>query len=250
VDVQVTSIGLVFIALGFSVTAWYNPLLDDAEAVPRWAAAFAGVCLFVYQTMDNMDGKQARRVGASSALGFLFDHGCDAVNAGVLSPVMLATVLGAGGDRSGYMMALWLTTVVPFYLNTWEEFHTGEFVLQTVNGPDEGILFVVVVFLLTATFGPSIWWDWDQYAAKGLPGASALRGVLNVPVDAVLVVGLLSVPATVVMQIRQSLLHVTRQGTPPGADDGGLSVRMAALGRLVPLAVVATATSVAGFVVG
>lgn len=32
------------------------------------------------QTMDNADGKQARRTGTSSPMGELFDHGCDALN--------------------------------------------------------------------------------------------------------------------------------------------------------------------------
>ncbi len=33
--------------------------------------------MFIYQTLDGCDGKQARRTGTSSALGELFDHGCD-----------------------------------------------------------------------------------------------------------------------------------------------------------------------------
>ena len=37
-----------------------------------------GICLCVYQQIDNADGKQSRRNGTSSPLGMLFDHGCDA----------------------------------------------------------------------------------------------------------------------------------------------------------------------------
>jgi ethanolaminephosphotransferase len=33
------------------------------------------------ETLDNMDGKQARKIGASSSLGLLFDHGCDSLSA-------------------------------------------------------------------------------------------------------------------------------------------------------------------------
>ena len=40
----------------------------------------AAAALLAYQTLDNMDGKQARRTGSSSPLGQLFDHGCDAFN--------------------------------------------------------------------------------------------------------------------------------------------------------------------------
>ena len=39
----------------------------------------AAIALFIYQTLDACDGKQARRTGSSSPLGQLFDHGCDAV---------------------------------------------------------------------------------------------------------------------------------------------------------------------------
>jgi phosphatidylglycerophosphate synthase len=34
------------------------------------------------QTLDAIDGKQARRTGSSNALGELFDHGCDSMSTG------------------------------------------------------------------------------------------------------------------------------------------------------------------------
>lgn len=41
-----------------------------------------GLGLFIYQSLDAIDGKQARRTGSSSPLGELFDHGCDSVSTG------------------------------------------------------------------------------------------------------------------------------------------------------------------------
>ena len=38
--------------------------------------------LFIYQTLDAIDGKQARRIQCCSPLGELFDHGCDALSIG------------------------------------------------------------------------------------------------------------------------------------------------------------------------
>jgi phosphatidylglycerophosphate synthase len=38
--------------------------------------------LFIYQTLDAIDGKQARRTKSNSPLGELFDHGCDGVSTG------------------------------------------------------------------------------------------------------------------------------------------------------------------------
>ena len=43
-----------------------------------------GLGLFIYQTLDAIDGKQARRTGNSNALGELFDHGCDSLSTGKL----------------------------------------------------------------------------------------------------------------------------------------------------------------------
>ena len=47
------------------------------KEIPSWTFFFAAFCIFVYINMDAIDGKQARRTGASSPLGQLFDHGCD-----------------------------------------------------------------------------------------------------------------------------------------------------------------------------
>lgn len=38
--------------------------------------------MFIYQSLDAIDGKQARRTGTSTPLGELFDHGCDSISTG------------------------------------------------------------------------------------------------------------------------------------------------------------------------
>ncbi len=50
---------------------------------PGWAFFLSALGLFIYQSLDAIDGKQARRTNSSSALGELFDHGCDAVSTGI-----------------------------------------------------------------------------------------------------------------------------------------------------------------------
>ena len=47
---------------------------------PRWACALCALGLFIYQSLDAIDGKQARRTNSSSPLGELFDHGCDSIS--------------------------------------------------------------------------------------------------------------------------------------------------------------------------
>ena len=92
------------------------------RAAPPWAIVLGAAALFVYSTMDNMDGKQARRTGTSSALGLLFDHGCDAINAGLLGPLILAMATqGVTAGGSGVVVAAWACATIPFFFSTWEE---------------------------------------------------------------------------------------------------------------------------------
>jgi choline/ethanolamine phosphotransferase len=50
--------------------------------VPPWTMILFAFGLFIYQTLDACDGKQARRTQSSSPLGELFDHGCDSLSTG------------------------------------------------------------------------------------------------------------------------------------------------------------------------
>lgn len=85
----VTFIGLAGTCFASLLVTSYSPGLDG-DNVPRWCSLLFAVALFLYQTLDAIDGKQARRTNSSSPLGQLFDHGCDAavkVSKGALSPV-------------------------------------------------------------------------------------------------------------------------------------------------------------------
>ena len=62
----------------------YKPYLNVFYGfqAPGWAYFTAALGLFLYQSLDAIDGKQARRTNSASPLGELFDHGCDAVSCG------------------------------------------------------------------------------------------------------------------------------------------------------------------------
>ena len=59
---------------------------------PMWTAFVSAFCVFMYQTFDAVDGKQARRTKQSSPLGQLFDHGCDAVNSNLILYLYVQTM--------------------------------------------------------------------------------------------------------------------------------------------------------------
>jgi hypothetical protein len=53
------------------------------EQCSRWLYFLTALGLFIYQSLDAIDGKQARRTNSQSPLGELFDHGCDSVSCGI-----------------------------------------------------------------------------------------------------------------------------------------------------------------------
>ena len=123
---------------------------------PKWLPLLTGICVFAYQTLDNMDGKQARRTGSSSALGMIFDHTCDAINA-VVTTAAMGSVLALGWTPR--MLFLFIMAYVPFYFEVWEEYYTGSMMLLSFNGPTEGLLMTVCICLVSYVVGPHWWHD-------------------------------------------------------------------------------------------
>jgi len=124
----ITCSGLVPLAVVYALHWLYCPFL--LEPLPSWLYFAGAISLFVYQTLDAVDGKQARRIGASSPLGQLMDHGCDCLcSLSHHSQVMVVLLPGP----SLLPMLVMTSLMTGFYLAQWEEYFTG--VLNTSAGP-------------------------------------------------------------------------------------------------------------------
>ena len=108
----------------------------------------------MYQTMDNVDGKQARRTGTSSGLGELFDHGIDSLNC-TLASLLECAAMGLGTSKSGVFTAL--CPCLPMFFSTWETYHSHTLYLGYINGPTEGILIACAIMAISGYYGPGIW---------------------------------------------------------------------------------------------
>ncbi|CAM9870557.1 unnamed protein product [Pylaiella littoralis] len=167
----VTFIGLAGTCLASLLLTSYSPGLDG-EDVPRWCSLLFAVSLFFYQTLDAIDGKQARRTNSSSPLGQLFDHGCDAA-VKVLCSVAMCATLGTGPTPSA--MVIFCIVEGVFYMAQWEEYHTGT--LNWSNGymgVTESQLVQMGLFVVTACFGKGVW-----SAALTVPGTEVSVSVLQ-----------------------------------------------------------------------
>ncbi|KAJ3483154.1 hypothetical protein NLI96_g6509 [Meripilus lineatus] len=154
----ITLSGFCLVLLNFATLMYFDPDYlsekDGATTPPRWVYFTWAAGLFVYQSFDAIDGKQARRTGMAGPLGEMFDHGCDALNT-TLEVVLAGRALNLG--RSWWTVASQVATLANFYLTTWEEYHTGQLYLGVFSGPVEGIIMIVIIYLISGIFGPEFW---------------------------------------------------------------------------------------------
>lgn len=190
----------------------------------------AALLLFAYQTLDALDGKQARRTGTSSPLGELFDHGCDAVT-GTFLCLNLLTAMAVPAGSPLALLAI-LNVVLPFYMAQWEQYHTGVLVLGLVN-VTEAQLVSMLVFALSALYGPSFW---------ALPCSFLLPSISSLPssFDALPLSTLIFAPASLggLWNMAAPLLNVASHCR---ARPRPVSALLAALSHLLPLLLLAAA---------
>ncbi|KPI90552.1 putative choline/ethanolamine phosphotransferase (CEPT) [Leptomonas seymouri] len=140
------------VGMSSTVVLLYYYFFENGE-FPSWALYYAAFALFAYQTLDAIDGKQARRTGTGSPLGELFDHGCDAF----LTPfVMVNVTLAMYVEGPSRFWPLTLTCL-GLFTAIWEQFSTGTFDLGYISGPTEGILVNCLLFIFSAIWKGSFW---------------------------------------------------------------------------------------------
>ncbi|XP_042239776.1 cholinephosphotransferase 1-like isoform X2 [Homarus americanus] len=128
--------------------------LWEGGSVPRWACFLCALGLFTYQSLDAIDGKQARRTGTSSPLGELFDHGCDSlstvfVSIGVCCSVRL-------GTHPYWMFFQCMMAVTLFYCAHWQTYVSGTLRFGFID-VTEAQFGVMAIHIISVIFGSSFW---------------------------------------------------------------------------------------------
>ena len=114
-----------------------------------------GFCVFWYQTLDNIDGKQARRLQNSTALGMIMDHGCDALGVICLTAGMSRVVCM---DDPTIFLWVFISVEFSFYISAWCQYWSnGIMTLGKVNGVDDGIPIIWAFGFLSSVIGQSYW---------------------------------------------------------------------------------------------
>ncbi len=230
----VTLTGLAFMVGALAIVIVLIP--DLVGPGPSWAYFAFAAAMWLYSTLDSIDGKQARRTGSSSPLGELFDHGCDALNCSVGGLVQIASMgLGASPPYAQLIMTL---TFWGFYLPTWEEYHTGILSLGYVNGPTEGLLLAIATMILSGLYGPQLWTRTiGEVAPRLLVERLAGHPLAAVRIDTALATALVAVFSTLyIPSCVVAVYRACRAKNGPAKQSFGR-----ALSQLLPLATMTAA---------
>ncbi|XP_035681889.1 choline/ethanolaminephosphotransferase 1-like isoform X1 [Branchiostoma floridae] len=124
------------------------------EEVPWWFYTTCIAGLFTIQTLDNMDGLQARRVGSGSPIGAVVDSACDVTAFGiVVTSVAIAMQLGTSPELMFYCHLLCFCIDFAMY---WKNgfFDVLYYELFEVN---EYLAVAMMIHSVSAIFGPAAW---------------------------------------------------------------------------------------------
>lgn len=148
----ITILGLIINIITALILVWYSP--DAKIEAPRWACALCGLGLFIYQSLDAIDGKQARRTGSANPLGELFDHGCDSIS--TVFVALSACIAVQLGYYPGWMFFQCFCAVTLFYCAHWQTYVSGTLRFGKVD-VTEAQFTIMGILALSAIFGPSVW---------------------------------------------------------------------------------------------
>ena len=143
-----TTIGIL---LTGSAAAVMMKSFHESTELSREVLILIAFLNLLYMTLDNLDGKQARRLNLSSAIGEYLDHGGDCWTS-LLSTWCMFRLAGAPFPEYTIVILSIVTVLVHLYhLETGKTTLGGDFF-----SADEGMLTFAVVPLIHAFF-PNVW---------------------------------------------------------------------------------------------
>ncbi|XP_076273230.1 choline/ethanolaminephosphotransferase 1 bbc isoform X6 [Rhynchophorus ferrugineus] len=147
-----TIMGLIVNILTALLLVAYSP--DAKQEAPWWTCALCALGLFIYQSLDAIDGKQARRTGSANPLGELFDHGCDSLST-VFVAVSACTAVQLG-NYPAWMFFQCFCAMTLFYCAHWQTYVSGTLKFGKID-VTEAQITIMGILIVSALFGTQVW---------------------------------------------------------------------------------------------
>ncbi|XP_037944990.1 cholinephosphotransferase 1 isoform X4 [Teleopsis dalmanni] len=148
----ITIVGLIINIITTLILIYYSP--DGKSAPPRWSCFLCALGLFIYQSLDSIDGKQARRTNTSSPLGELFDHGCDSIS--TVFVALSACVSCQLGHYPNWLFFQCFCAIGLFYCAHWQTYVSGTLRFGKID-VTEAQFTIMGIHVISAIFGSEVW---------------------------------------------------------------------------------------------
>ncbi len=145
----ITTMGWMLNLISFILTVYYGGW-KGVDYFPPWVCYLCSVNHSLYIYLDSVDGKHARKLKASTPLGVLFDHGCDACTSFFITLTACSTFYY---NNIYQYLLVFIPLTLTFFLNFIEEYYTGVLDLPVINGVEEGSIYVSGIFFLSGYYG-------------------------------------------------------------------------------------------------
>jgi ethanolaminephosphotransferase len=142
-----TVLGSAAVAVPTAALLVVSPGLDRPPPAALILASIVGV--FVFQTLDALDGKQARRLGVSSPLGSWLDHALDILTMQLVLVGLAATLTVGAGPAAWLLLA---GTIVNNFALHWEAAHTRALTLGDGTSITDAQLMAMAVHAMALGF--------------------------------------------------------------------------------------------------
>ena len=124
---------------------------DFSLGLKRKTCFVIGFFQLIYQLLDIIDGKQARRTGSFTPFTILLDHGCD-IFITVFTAFNLSKLVLVGNENI-FSFSIFFGLILGFYVMTYEEYKIGEMHFPQINGTDEGNFSIFLLGIYCSIFG-------------------------------------------------------------------------------------------------
>lgn len=153
----VTLLGCLFAYLSFLLIGLNSSWFSQRDQLPPFVLAAGGLLFLAYAVCDNCDGIQARRLGLSSPIGELFDHGADSLINSTTAQVIGFLYIGQTAEEKVlYGALLVLLFQFAFFLTHVVSVVSGKLLLGFRYMSIDEAFFIYSTFLVLEDFFPGL----------------------------------------------------------------------------------------------
>ena len=150
----ITLLGFMFTISQAVLITYHDPNFNN-NSIPSWVWFYLAFAQFMAQTLDGIDGKQARKLGKGSPLGEIFDHSVDSWSAHIFIMSIISAVGVDDNDENHFnrldvMIQMWA------FLFTWYLAFVESFIMKVHTIPwayDATLIALTVLYLVCGVFG-------------------------------------------------------------------------------------------------